>query len=156
MAFSGGAGVGAEWGWGSGRSRAGARARARARVWYCMAMGLLRPTPTPYDPLDWATRPFVERARMVCRAWALQGYGTPLFAYALHVVKIAFYVGMWVVFCGFTPGMGSGTALGSWWLAPVAFQKAVLWSMLFEGLGMGCGSGPLTGRYSPPLGGFLY
>ncbi len=28
--------------------------------------------------------------------------------------------------------------------------------MLFEGLGLGCGSGPLTGRYFPPFGGFLY
>jgi hypothetical protein len=28
--------------------------------------------------------------------------------------------------------------------------------MLFEILGFGCGSGPLTGRYFPPLGGFLY
>ena len=28
--------------------------------------------------------------------------------------------------------------------------------MLFEGLGLGCGSGPLTGRYLPPFGGFLY
>ncbi len=28
--------------------------------------------------------------------------------------------------------------------------------MLFEGLGLGCGSGPLTGRYFPPVGGFLY
>jgi hypothetical protein len=28
--------------------------------------------------------------------------------------------------------------------------------MLFEGLGLGCGSGPLTGRYFPPLGGLLY
>src|SRR5262249_41165437 len=25
-----------------------------------------------------------------------------------------------------------------------------------EGLGLGCGSGPLTGRYSPPFGGALY
>ena len=27
--------------------------------------------------------------------------------------------------------------------------------MLFEVLGLGCGSGPLTGRYLPPVGGFL-
>ena len=39
---------------------------------------------------------------------------------------------------------------------PIAFQKAILWSLLFEGLGLGCGSGPLTGRYFPPVGGFLY
>ena len=38
----------------------------------------------------------------------------------------------------------------------MAFQKAILWSMLFEMLGLGCGSGPLTGRYLPPVGGFLY
>ena len=38
----------------------------------------------------------------------------------------------------------------------MAFQKAILWCMLFEGLGLGCGSGPLTGRYAPPVGGFLY
>ena len=46
--------------------------------------------------------------------------------------------------------------LGDWWLHPIAFEKAILWSMLFEGLGLGCGSGPLTGRYAPPLGGALY
>jgi hypothetical protein len=36
---------------------------------------LLYPVPPPYDPLDWVKRPFPERARMVCQAWALQGYG---------------------------------------------------------------------------------
>ncbi|MFI5301699.1 MAG: DUF3556 domain-containing protein, partial [Polyangiales bacterium] len=39
---------------------------------------------------------------------------------------------------------------------PLAFEKAIVWSMLFEILGLGCGSGPLTGRYFPPIGGFLY
>ena len=28
--------------------------------------------------------------------------------------------------------------------------------MAFENLGLGCGSGPLTGRYRPPVGGALY
>lgn len=119
-------------------------------------MKLLQPAPPPYDPLDWATQPLVERGRMVCESWALQGYGTPLGAYALHVVKVAFYVGMWIFFCGFTPGLGGISSIAEWWLSPIAFQKAILWSMLFEGLGLGCGSGPLTGRYFPPLGGFLY
>jgi hypothetical protein len=116
---------------------------------------LLQPTPTPYDPIAWLTRPLTERARMVCQAWALDGYGTPPATYAIHVVKIGFYVGMWILFCGFTPGFTVAT-LPDWWLSPVAFQKAILWSLLFEGLGLGCGSGPLTGRYAPPVGGFLY
>lgn len=118
-------------------------------------MKLLQPAPPPYDALDWARRPLAERGRMVCQAWALQGYGTPLGVYVVYAVKIAFYVGMWICFCGFTPGLGEVSSIAAW-LSPIAFQKAILWSMLFEGLGLGCGSGPLTGRYLPPVGGFLY
>jgi hypothetical protein len=117
---------------------------------------LLQPTPPPYDALLWAKQPLPERGRMVCQAWALQGYGTPVGAYAIHAVKVLLYIGAWVFFCGFTPGLGGLASISTWWLAPVAFQKAILWSMLFEGLGLGCGSGPLTGRYFPPFGGFLY
>ncbi len=119
-------------------------------------MGLLDPVAPPYDPLDWAKRPFAEKSRMVCCAWALQGYGTPPAVYALYAFKILAYVGGWWFFCRFTPGLGDPAAIASWWLHPVAFQKAILWSLLFESLGLGCGSGPLTGRYVPPIGGVLY
>jgi Transmembrane protein of unknown function (DUF3556) len=119
-------------------------------------MGFLKPTAPPYDPLEWEKLPFRERARQSCQAWALQGYGTPLAIYLLYALKVLFYVGAWVFFCGFTPGLGRLGSISSWWLEPVAFQKAILWSMLFEGLGLGCGSGPLTGRFYPPVGGFLY
>jgi hypothetical protein len=71
-------------------------------------------------------------------------------------VKLALYAGAWVLFCKTTPGLGELARIGDWWLHPIAFQKAILWSMLFEGLGLGCGFGPLTGRYAPPVGGFLY
>ena len=119
-------------------------------------MRLLAPTPPPYDPLEWVKKPFAERGRMVCEAWALQGYGSPIAVYAAYAIKVLFYVGVWVLFCRTSPGLGGLATIGQWWLSPVAFQKAILWSMLFEGLGLGCGSGPLTGRYAPPIGGFLY
>ncbi len=119
-------------------------------------VGFIQPTPPPYDPLDWATKPFAERGRMVCESWAMQGYGTPVAVFILYALKIAAYVGAWIFFCSFTPGMGDIATIASWWLAPVAFQKAIVWSLLFEVLGLGCGSGPLTGRYWPPLGGVLY
>jgi Transmembrane protein of unknown function (DUF3556) len=117
---------------------------------------LLNPVPPPYDPLEWERKPWPEKARMVCTAWAMQGYGSPLGAYALYAFKVVLYIGGWVFFCRFTPGMGALHDIASWWLRPEAFQKAILWSMLFEGLGLGCGSGPLTGRYFPPFGGALY
>ncbi len=119
-------------------------------------MGFLKPTPPPYDALAWAKMPFEERSRLVCEAWAIQGYGTPIGVFLVYALKVALYVAGWVFFCRFTPGVGGLHTIGSWWLAPVAFQKAIVWSMLFEVLGLGCGSGPLTGRYFPPVGGFLY
>src|SRR6202011_673914 len=93
---------------------------------------------------------------MVCAAWAMQGYGSPIGAYAFYAFKVVLYIGGWVFFCRFTPGMGGLHDIGAWWLRPEAFQKAILWSALFEMSGLGCGSGPLTGRYFPPFGGALY
>lgn len=93
---------------------------------------------------------------MACAAWALQGYGAPLVVLVFYALKMALYVGGWLFFCGFTSDMGGLSDIGSYWLRPEAFQKAIVWSMLFEILGLGCGSGPLTGRYVPPIGGVLY
>lgn len=115
-----------------------------------------RPIPPPYAPLEWAEKPFVEKSRMVCRAWAMQGYGAPLAVYAVYLLKIALYVYGWAFFCGFSPGMGQLSEVAVWWARPEAFQKAILFSVLFEVVGLGCGSGPLTGRYVPPVGGALY
>lgn len=116
---------------------------------------LLNPTPPPYDPLEWVELPFEERGRLVCQAWALQGYGAPLPVYVVYALKMAAYVAGWFFFCSFTPGLGGFADVSTWWLEPVAFQKAIIYSLVFEVLGFGCGSGPLTGRYFPPLGGFL-
>jgi hypothetical protein len=119
-------------------------------------LSLLKPIPPPYDALVWEKKPFAEKSRMVCQAWALQGYGSPPLVLVVYAIKVLFYIGGWIFFCSFTPGLGELSTIGSWWLEPIAFQKAIVWSMLFEGLGFGCGSGPLTGRYFPPIGGFLY
>jgi hypothetical protein len=82
---------------------------------------------------------------MVCEDWAVQGYGTPWPIYIAYVLKVAVvYVGGWWLISG-----------GELWSAQ-AMQKAILWTIAYEGLGLGCGSGPLTGHYAPPLGGVLY
>lgn len=119
-------------------------------------MGFLRPVPPPYDPLQWMTLPLGERGRQACQSWALQGYGAPWAVYLVYVAKAAAYVMVWALACTQSSSLGSLSEIAAWWLEPLAFQKAIVWSMLFEGLGMGCGSGPLTGRYLPPLGGVLH
>ncbi|MBA3545243.1 MAG: DUF3556 domain-containing protein [Nannocystis sp.] len=119
-------------------------------------MRLLDPVPTPYDPLEWSKLPLPERGRLVCESWALQGYGTPPAVYAFYALKIGLLVGLWIWACGLSPALGGVAEIGAWWLHPIAFQKAIVCSMLFEVLGLGCGSGPLTGRYLPPIAGVLH
>jgi hypothetical protein len=119
-------------------------------------MSLIKPVLPDYDGLEWARLPFGERARLACQNFALQGFGFPSGVYLFYALKIALYIAGWWLFCSFTPGLGNLSTIGHWWLSPIAFQKAVLWSMLFEGLGLGCGSGPLTARYFPPFTAFLH
>jgi hypothetical protein len=117
---------------------------------------MLRPELPSYDIEEWTRQPFQTRLKMVCQSWAEQGYGTPAGIYLVYLAKVFAYVWGWSFFCSFSPGLGGFTTIHEWWLHPIAFQKAIIWSRLFEGLGLGCGSGPLTGRYVPPFGGSLY
>ena len=55
-----------------------------------------------------------------------------------------------------TQGLGGLGDLSNWWTEPIVFEKAVVWTMLWEVLGLGAGSMPLTLRFSPMIGGFLY
>lgn len=117
---------------------------------------LVTPLAPPYDPLEWEKAPFPERCRQACQAWALQGYGSPLGVYGVYALKAGLFIAAWLGFCATSPSLGPPSEVSRWWLEPLAFQKAILWSLCFESLGFGCGSGPLTGRYLPPVGGFLY
>lgn len=117
---------------------------------------LIAPQPLPFDFDEWQQKPFNERVMMLCRAWAIQGYGAPVAVYSFYFLKIAFYIGMWFFFCSYSVGLGTYSTITNWWFQPEALCKAVLWSMLFESIGMGCGSGPLTARYFPPFGALFH
>lgn len=119
-------------------------------------MKLPAPKLPSYDMSEWKKQPFHERWRMVCGAWAEDGYAPPWPSYVFYLLKLALYVGLWVFFCRFSAEAHGAASARAWLGSSTAFQKAVLWSMLYEVLGLGCGSGPLTGRYWPPVGGALY
>ena len=93
---------------------------------------------------------------MVCRAWVDQGYGTPLAVFVLYALKVAAYAAGFLVIAWWTPALGTPLEIGSWFTHPTAITKALVWSLLFEVLGFGCGSGPLTARYLPPAAAFLH
>lgn len=117
---------------------------------------LLTPKALPFDFAEWKQAPFAQRVHMLCTAWATQGYGAPTSAYVFYVLKIAFYVGMWLFFCSFSAKLGTAGEIATWWMEPEALLRFLMWSVLFEVMGLGCGSGPLTARYFPPIGGILH
>jgi hypothetical protein len=119
-------------------------------------MGFIKPALPELDYEEWRAKPRMERIKPMVQHWAEAGFGTPEGVYLLYLTKIVGYVAGGLLFAAATPGIGSIGQVGSWWTEPVVFQKVVIWTLLFEVLGLGCGFGPLTLRFLPPLGSFLH
>ena len=120
------------------------------------AMGFMSPDLPDVDHESWASLPRAERLKVVTRHWAENGFGTPYAVYLLYLMKIGLYVAIPAVIIALTPGLGGLSHIADWWTQPIVYQKAIVFTLLFEILGLGCGSGPLTGRFMPPIGGVLY
>jgi hypothetical protein len=120
-------------------------------------MGFTTPVPPPFDVEEWQRRSHLERIKPLAQDWALNGFGTPTAVFLLYLVKLVIYAGGGLLLISVTtPGLGGVADLGSWWTQPIVFQKIVVWTMLWEVLGLGAGSLPLTLRFSPMIGGLLY
>jgi hypothetical protein len=118
-------------------------------------MSLTKPSQPEFDVDEWLTKPQSDRVQAMCETWAMQGFGAPGIAYVFYALKLVMYVGVFLAFATATKGL-SLSNIGHWWFTPIAFEKAILWTMLYEVLGFGCGSGPLTGRYIPPITAFTH
>ncbi|HWC49618.1 MAG TPA: DUF3556 domain-containing protein [Solirubrobacterales bacterium] len=112
-------------------------------------MGLLDPAPPPFEVAEWRRLPHLQRIKPLAQDWALNGFGTPVAVYFLYVFKVLAYAGLGFLLIEATSGWPQ-------WTEPIVFEKAVIWTMLWEVLGLGAGSLPLTLRFSPMVGGFLY
>ena len=120
-------------------------------------MGFIQPEPPPFDLVEWRRKPFLDRLKPVVQDWVVNGFGAPGIIYLLYVVKlVVFVVGAALVISATTPGLGGLGNVTDWWAEPIVFEKAVVWTILWEILGLGSGSMALTARYNPPIGGVLY
>ena len=119
-------------------------------------MGFLKPDLPEVDMDEWSKGTRSEKIRPMARHWAEVGFGTPVALHLFYVVKILLYIlGGWL-FASATAGLGGFTEVASWWSEPIVFEKVVLYTMLFEVIGLGCGFGPLNNRFFPPMGSILY
>jgi len=119
-------------------------------------MSFLAPTPPPFDLEEWKRKPHLARIKPLVQDWGENGFGSPTAVYLLYALKLLVYAGGALLAISTTPGLGSAGDFGEWWTEPIVFQKFALWTLLWEILGLGAGSMPLSFRFIPPIGGPLY
>jgi len=119
-------------------------------------MGFLKQEVPVLDFEQWSAGTRSEKIAPMARHWAEVGFGTPVALHLFYVVKIGLYVLGGALFALATKGIDGWSDIGRWWTEPIVFQKVVLYTMLFEVLGLGCGFGPLNNRFYPPMGSILY
>ncbi|CAN5634993.1 DUF3556 domain-containing protein [soil metagenome] len=122
-------------------------------------MGFLKQETPQIDFEEWSKGTRAERIIPMARHWAEVGFGTPVALHLFYVVKILAYIlGAWLV-VSTTAGLGGLAGfldVAHWYAEPIVFQRVVLYTMLFEVVGFGCGFGPLNNRFVPPMGSALY
>jgi Transmembrane protein of unknown function (DUF3556) len=119
-------------------------------------MGFLKQDAPVIDYEEWSKGTRAEKIVPMARHWAEVGFGTPVVLHLFYVVKILLYVlAAWLIVLT-TDGIDGFTNVASWYAEPIVFEKVVLYTMLFEVVGLGCGFGPLNNRFFPPMGSILY
>nr|WP_090344793.1 DUF3556 domain-containing protein [Mycolicibacterium malmesburyense]CRL76608.1 hypothetical protein CPGR_04042 [Mycolicibacterium malmesburyense] len=119
-------------------------------------MGFLKQDAPVVDFEEWSKGSRAEKIVPMARHWAEVGFGTPVVLHLFYVVKILLYIlGAWLIALS-TAGIDGFTNVASWYNEPIVFEKVVLYTMLFEVVGLGCGFGPLNNRFFPPMGSILY
>lgn len=119
-------------------------------------MGFLKQDAPVIDYAEWVQGTRSEKIRPMARHWAEVGFGTPVVLHLFYVVKILGYVLVAWLLALSTSGVDGFTAVRDWYAEPVVYEKVVLFTMLFEVVGLGCGFGPLNNRFFPPMGSILY
>lgn len=119
-------------------------------------MGFLNADLPDVDLATWKDRPHLERMKILALHWIDYGFGTPKMIHALYGVKILFFCVGGLLFASATAGIGSVLDVATWWTQPIAYQKILVWTILYEVLGFGASCGPLAFRFKPWVGGCTY
>lgn len=119
-------------------------------------MSFLKQNTPDVDFPTWSQGTRSEKIKPMARHWAEVGFGTSAAMHLSYVAKVLVYILLgWAIVVA-TPGIDGVFDVTSWYAEPIVFQKIVIYTMLFEVIGFGCGFGPLNNRYFPPMGSILY
>jgi hypothetical protein len=120
-------------------------------------MGFTTPNLPKVDPEEFLTRPLMERIRVMALKWVDYGYGVPRMIHVLYIAKlVAFYAIGGIAIATVTSGLPAFWHVSQWWNQPIVYQKAILWTVLLELIGLAGSWGPLAGKTKPMTGGYRF
>jgi hypothetical protein len=111
----------------------------------------------PVDPEAFLKLPLMERIKTLSLHWVDFGFGVPRMVHVIYLVKLAvFYVLGFMVLVTLTSDLPAFWHVSQWWDQPIVYQKAILWTVLLELLGLAGSWGPLAGKTKPMTGGYRF
>ena len=120
-------------------------------------MGFTTPIFPAVDPETFMRLPLMERIRILALKWVDYGYGVPRMIHVLYIVKLVFFYALGgIVIATVTSGLPAFWHVSQWWNQPIVYQKAILWTVLLELIGLGGSWGPLAGKTKPMTGGYRF
>jgi hypothetical protein len=120
-------------------------------------MGFATPTYPAVDPETFLRQPLMERIRILAIKWVDYGYGVPSMIHLLYIVKLVLLYALGgIVIATVTSGLPAFWHVSEWWNQPIVYQKAILWTVLLELIGLAGSWGPLAGKIKPMTGGYRF
>ena len=119
-------------------------------------MGFTKPDFPDVDPDTFMQKPLMERMRILATDWVDNGFGSPKMVHTIYIAKLVFFYALGgVLVATLTSGLPF-LHVSQWWNQPIVYEKAVLWTVLLELIGVAGSWGPLAGKIKPMTGGILF
>jgi len=120
-------------------------------------MGFIKPDFPDVDPATFMCKPLMERMRILATDWVDHGFGSPRLVHTIYIAKLVFlYTLGGIVVATLTSRLPAFWHVSEWWNQPIVYEKAVLWTVLLETIGVAGSWGPLAGKIKPMTGGILF
>ncbi|HUO39018.1 MAG TPA: DUF3556 domain-containing protein [Mycobacterium sp.] len=120
-------------------------------------MSFTKPELPPVDPDTFLRKPLMERMRILATEWAENGFGSPKMVHAIYIAKLVFFYALGgIVVATLTSHLPAFWHVSAWRNQPIVYQKAILWTVLLETIGVAGSWGPLAGKVKPMTGGILF
>ncbi len=120
-------------------------------------MGFTKADFPPVDPETFLQQPLMERMKVLALHWVEHGFGSPRMIHTIYIVKLLFFYALGgAVVATLTSHLPPFWDVAGWWNQPIVYEKAVLWTVLLETIGVAGSWGPLAGKFKPMTGGILF